>query len=233
MKRLTLLWIMALLSTPTYSQECVVLLHGLAKSKHSMTKLESSLGNDGYATVNYDYPSRSASIKALARTHVKNAIDRCPSSQTIHFVTHSMGGLLVRQYLQEHTLTTLGRVVMLGPPNRGSEIVDQFGHWPGFARIGGPAALELGTDFTQPPLALGDVHFEVGIIAGSRSVNLFLSTLLPGQNDGKVTVNNTKLSGMTDHITLPVTHPFMMRNRSVINQVKQFLSNGHFEHGGG
>jgi hypothetical protein len=107
--------------------------------------------------------------------------------------------------------------------------VDSLRNVPGFERMHGAAGLQLGTDARSVPKALGPAKFEVGIIAGTRSVNLILSKMISGQNDGKVSVRNTKVEGMTDHISLPVTHPFMMRNKKVIRQVIHFLKNGQFE----
>ncbi|MFC3152314.1 esterase/lipase family protein [Litoribrevibacter euphylliae] len=211
-----------------HNNECVVLLHGLAKSKHSMKKLDKALQTAGYATVNYDYPSRSDSIPSLAETHINNALSQCPKALKIHFVTHSMGGILVRQYLADHSIPNLGRVVMLGPPNQGSEVVDKLHNLPGFEWIGGPSSLQLGTQENSTPAQLGPANFELGVIAGSRTANPILSLWLPGSDDGKVTVANTKLEGMKQHIVLPVTHPFMMKNRKVIAQVKHFLAQGQF-----
>jgi len=229
MKRILLFFICSLaFSQTTYSKECVILLHGLAKTNHSMENISSSLVDEGYITVNYDYPSRANSIETLAQTHIKKALKQCPKEATIHFVTHSLGGILVRQYLHANAIPDLGKVVMLGPPNQGSEVVDNLRELPGYARFGGPASLELGTGPDSVPAKLGPANFDLGIIAGSRSINLILSTLLPNQDDGKVSVDNTKLSGMNDHITLPVTHPFMMKNDRVISEIKHFLKNGSF-----
>ena len=229
MKIIRLFFILfAVIAKTAHSEECVILLHGLAKSNHSMEKLAESLADEGYETVNYDYPSRAASIKELATTHVETALKSCPPQATIHFVTHSMGGILVRYYLKDNTIDKLGKVVMLGPPNQGSEVVDKFHDFPGYVWFGGPASIELGTKENSIPLQLGRANFEVGIIAGYRSINPILSTLLPNQDDGKVTVTKTKLIGMKDHIAMPVTHPFMMKNTKVIQQVKNFLKNGFF-----
>ena len=146
----------------------------------------------------------------------------------MHFVTHSLGGILVRQYLAEHSIDNLGRVVMLGPPNKGSEVVDTIGDFPGFHFVNGDAGLQLGTGETSVPNRLGEANFDVGIIAGTRSVNLILSTMIPGTADGKVSVENTRLDGMNDHIEMEVTHPFMMRNDAVIEQVIHYLQTGRF-----
>jgi len=118
---------------------------------------------------------------------------------------------------------------MLGPPNRGSQVVDKFSNVPGYYLINGPAGMQLGTEETSVPNQLGAANFDLGIIAGTRSINLILSSVLPNPDDGKVSVENTKLQGMADHISLPVTHPMMMNSKTVIDQVKYFLKEGRFK----
>lgn len=209
------------------------MLHGLARTEASMNALAEALEAADYLVVNYHYPSTSQTIEELAQRAIEAGTAKCdPGSDTVHFVTHSMGGILVRQYLRDNTIDKLGRVVMLGPPNQGSEVVDKLAEVPGFKLINGPAGLQLGTGQWSVPNSLGPANFEVGVIAGSRSVNLILSALLPDSDDGKVTVENTRLEGMRDHITLPVTHPFMMRNPTVIEQVIYFLRHGTFRNTG-
>lgn len=220
----------ALISTQVKADECVVLLHGLARSDSSMEKLATVLREQGYTAINYGYPSTQHGVETLAEDAVSDALVQCPKGSKIHFVTHSMGGILVREYLHHNTIDNLGRVVMLGPPNKGSQIVDRLKHLVVYKSISGPAGMQLGTDDDSLPYKLGGVNFELGIVAGTRSVNLMLSTLLPGQDDGKVSVENTKIDGMTDHISMPVTHPFMMKNNDVIHQVLNFLQKGRFRH---
>lgn len=218
-----------LVTSQVMADECVILLHGLARSDSSMKTMAAELNDAGYMTVNYDYPSTKFTIEELADEAINDALLFCPSHPTIHFVTHSMGGILVRQYLSQHSIDNLGRVVMLGPPNKGSEVVDNLHNVPGYELINGPAGHQLGTDELSVPNKLGPADFELGIIAGTRSINLILSTMLPETDDGKVTVENTKLKGMKDHIALPVTHPFMMKNQEVIEQVIHFLKSGSFK----
>jgi pimeloyl-ACP methyl ester carboxylesterase len=212
--------------------DCVILLHGLARTERSMAPLRRALERQGYRVINVGYDSRKGDIAGLAGEAITPALDTCADGGRIHFVTHSMGGILLRQYLARHTIENLGRVVMLGPPNKGSEVVDRLRDVPGFHFINGDAGLELGTGEASLPNSLGPANFDLGIIAGTRSVNLILSTLIPGPDDGKVSVENTRLEGMKDHLEMSVTHSFMMRNKAVIDQVIHYLANGRFRRTG-
>ncbi|PIE43785.1 MAG: alpha/beta hydrolase [Gammaproteobacteria bacterium] len=209
--------------------EVVVLLHGLARTRNSLRILEFRLKREGFNTINLSYPSTKKTIEILASETIARALSLCPGGVRIHFVTHSMGGLLIRYYLLNHSIGSLGRVVMLGPPNQGSEVVDRLKDMPGFKLINGKAGVQLGTDANSLPAQLGPVDFELGVIAGSRSISCILSSLLPAQNDGKVSVDSTKVAGMKDHLVLPVTHTFMMNSRVVAAQVSHFLKTGAFE----
>jgi pimeloyl-ACP methyl ester carboxylesterase len=209
--------------------ECVILLHGLARTANSMKKMARALECAGYITLNINYPSTQHPIKYLAASTITKALDQCPKNAVIHFVTHSMGGILLRQYLSEHSISNIGRVVMLGPPNKGSHLVDNLQHIPGFKFINCPAGMQLGTSKLSAPNVLRSAMFELGIIAGTLSLNPLLSLMIPKPNDGKVSVEHTKLEGMTDHIELSVTHSFMMNNNMVISQVLHFLKNGIFK----
>jgi pimeloyl-ACP methyl ester carboxylesterase len=208
--------------------DSVILLHGLSRSDRSMRKLELALLEAGYSVHNVSYASTRKHIEQLAEEAIGPALKLCPAERKLHFVTHSLGGILVRQYLSHHEIENLGRVVMLGPPNKGSEVVDKLRDFPGFHFINGDAGLELGTGESSVPNRLGAANFDLGIIAGTRSINLLLSRMIAGVDDGKVSVENTKLEGMHDHLEMEVTHPFMMRNSKVIEQVIYYLENGRF-----
>lgn len=208
--------------------ECVILLHGLARSEDSMNKLAGELEKQGFNVQNIGYESRKYTIDTLANMAIDPALEKCGLVDSVSFVTHSMGGILVRQYLSHTVIPNLNKVVMLGPPNKGSEVVDTLGKFPGFHFINGDAGLQLGTGTTSIPNLLGAANFDLGVIAGSRSVNLILSTIIPGSDDGKVSIENTKIAGMQDHIVMPVTHTFMMQNTHVIEQVIHYLKVGEF-----
>ncbi|MEM6710231.1 MAG: alpha/beta fold hydrolase [Pseudomonadota bacterium] len=211
--------------------ECVVLLHGLARTASSMVPIERALTAAGYRVANVEYPSRTAPIEVLAPLAVDQGLDSCrqDAAPTVHFVTHSLGGILVRQYLRHRTIDNLGRVVMLAPPNQGSEVVDNWRSVPGFGALNGPAGLQLGTDAGSVPRSLGPVTYPVGIIAGNRTLNPLLSLSLPNPDDGKVSVERTKVDGMLDFLIVPHTHTFIMRSTAVIHQIKHFLVHGSFE----
>lgn len=213
------------------NKECVILLHGWGRSDKSMLIISMALQHAGYEVVNIDYPSNDKTIGELSEQAVGEGIRQCEAlnASKIHFVAYSLGGILVRHYFKNRTLDKLGRVVMLGTPNKGSEVIDHYRKMYLFRQLAGPAGLALGTSSADVPNTLGAVKFELGVIAGSMSINPFLSLLLPGDDDGKVSVDSTKVEGMKDHIKLPTTHPTMLMSPSVIKQILCFLRTGSFE----
>lgn len=214
-----------------HAGECVVLLHGLARSSLAMERMKWFLEENGYKVANIDYPSRDHKIEELAPIAVEAGLDECAamnSNERIHFVTHSLGGILVRYYFSEHELPSLGRVVMLGPPNQGSKAVDELQSWPGFEWLNGPAGYQLGKGPESIPLQLGAPAFEFAVIAGDESIDPVTSAVLDDPDDGRVSVSDTKLDGMSDFRLVGVSHAFMMQSSEIFVLVRAFLATGQF-----
>ena len=210
----------------------VIVLHGLVRSAAAMNKIAEALNQNGYTVCNLQYPSRQGTISKLAINSVYPEIQKClPDAQerSLNFVTHSMGGIIVRQ-LASSTDLKLNRVVMLSPPNQGSELVDKLKVIPFFKFINGEAGLSLGTSADSVPNSLGRVDFTTGIITGDRSLNPFYSYLIPGADDGKVAVASAKVSGMQDFLVVPHSHSFIMNSPVAIEQTIYFLDHGKFNH---
>ena len=231
-KLLSTFALIVVVSAPARGEDCVVFLHGLARTSASMEKAAATFKNSGYAIVNVDYPSRFFPIEKLAPLAIEAGLEKCPAESVVHFVTHSLGGILVRYYLQQNDISNLGRVLMFAPPNKGSEVVDSLRHFPGFGAINGPAGYQLGTGEDSIPLMLGPVDYEVGVIAGTRTFNPILSQYLKNPDDGKISVENTKVTGMTDFLVVPHSHPFIMKSSDAIEQAFSFIETGQFEHEG-
>ena len=192
--------------------------------------MQAALQAAGFATLNQDYASRRNALEALAEDihpSIQRFADRVDGS--IHFVCHSMGGLLARVYIARYRPKRLGHVVMLGTPNSGSEIADRLGHLMLYRAFFGPAGQQLGTKRDATIEALfPPVDYPVGIIAGDRSIYPITSAFLPKPHDGRVSVENTKLDGMADHIIIPASHPWLVRNSTAIAQTIAFLRDGRF-----
>lgn len=218
---------------PNNATEVVVLLHGIFRSKYDMIPLENFLKRHGFSTLNISYPSRKKSLESLAaflHDSIKNN-PVCQHSSRIHFVTHSMGGLVVRYYVEIYKPSKLGKVVMFAPPNSGSEFADWLSDNRLFSRLYkilyGPAGEQLKTLYEHID---GPITYSLGIIAGNRSYVPITNFILPGEHDGTVPVARTTLHGQQDHIVLPITHTFIMFSKIVMQQTLHFLQHGKFQH---
>lgn len=213
------------------ADECVIVLHGLARTSSSMAAMAEALDDAGFSAVNIDYPSREYPIEELAPMAIGKGLALCEAagaSEKIHFVGHSLGGILVRKYLKDNEIERLGRVVMLGPPNQGSRAADELGDLPGMDWLNGPAGRQLGKGPDSVPLALGPANFELGVIAGNRTIDPITSAVLDDPDDGKVSVADTRLDGMDDFVVVEHSHAFMMRLEKPIELTIRFLKTGSF-----
>lgn len=212
----------------------VVLLHGIGRTSRSLDRLEGALQDRDYDTLSITYPSRRLPLEDLAVWLREVALDSSfwdEATGRIHFAAYSMGGLLTRYYLDRYRSEIprhkLGRVVMMGTPHQGSAVAD-FWHrtWP-YRRFYGPAGQQLTTQamkqVTMRP------YYELGVIAGTAGWPYADSWfLIPGESDGRVSVDSTKIEGMKDHVCVPATHTFIMNRPDVHMQVAAFLKNGAF-----
>jgi len=214
-------------------QDVVVLLHGMGRGTLSMKRIEWALVNRGYRVVNLGYPSTRYAVEHVARSHLAPALRKLelPPGGRVHFVTHSLGAIVLRQQLATEPLPNLGRVVMLGPPNGGSEIADALKRGRFLRLFTGPSGQQLGTSGEDLPRKLGPARFELGVIAGDRSLNPFFSRRLPRPHDGKVSVESTRLEGMSDFLVVHCSHTFLPWRKSVVRQVVSFLETGAFSRG--
>lgn len=195
----------------------VVLVHGLGRSAKSMRKAAHVLSEKGYETVNLNYPSRSDTIENLSEKYLKEAIEQTCTDirKKIHFVTHSMGGMMVRYHLSKNRVQNLGRLVMLAPPNKGSKYADTYSKYRISPFIFGRALRQMTGEKNSMPNTLPEPTYEIGVIAGL--------------NDGKVTIEQTKLEGMADFLVVPETHTFIMNSDEVIEATHNFFQKGKFK----
>ena len=208
----------------------VVLLHGIAMGSWTLKKLERALRRRGFATLNLDYASRKKPLEQLAEDiHAPVQAFASRLDSPIHFVGHSMGGLLARMYVANYRPERLGRVVLLGTPNGGSEIADVLEKLAIYRWFFGPAGAQLTTHPENSLASLPPLDYPVGVVAGNLSIYPSSLFLLPRPNDGRVSVESAKLADMADHIVIRATHPWLTRHRVAIEQTVAFLNAGRFD----
>jgi len=214
---------------PAPEAELVVLLHGLGRSERTMAPLAAYLEEHGFRTENIGYASTKWPIRELTET-LHEELQRCclDADRRLDFVTHSLGGILVRAYVALYPPENMGRVVMLSPPNKGSELADAVREtW--LADINPvPAVDELGTNPDSVPNLLGPVSFELGVITGDESWHPLGAIVIEGENDGVVSVESAQVEGMKTFLVAPTNHTFIMRDPEVAKQVVHFLRTGEF-----
>ena len=218
----------ALAQEVTPRNEQVVLLHGIARSASHMEALAMLLKSEGYSVLNLDYPSTDHPLDVLASMVASEVGKKTRADQPVHFVGYSMGGIVTRAVLNKYRPDNLGRVVQLASPNGGSEIADFLKENWLYETFYGPAGQQLVTQDAGIADLLGDVEYELGVIAGNSTIDPVSSAIIPGDDDGKVSVESTKVDGMRDHIVVAATHTFFPDNKEVQTQTVRFLKTGWF-----
>lgn len=217
---------------PPPCEETVVLLHGLARTPRSMLGAGLWFRRAGYRVEYVGYPSRKVSIEKAIREHVSPSLDKIaarPGAGTLHFVTHSLGGILFRAWAaQRPEGFPLGRSVLLAPPNNGCEIVDHLGDWVVAKKIMGPVLQELGTKKNSTPKRLGAAPPETAVIMGDRASLPFFRKWLGPESDGVVSVTGGRIPGLKDFAVMPAGHTWIMWRPWILTAAEHFIREGHF-----
>lgn len=210
-------------------EDYVVLVHGLGRTRWSLMVPFLRLRRAGFRPLGITYPSRRYPIQDLARY----VADRLPVDDRVklHFLTHSLGGLVVRYVLHRLRPPQLGRVVMLAPPNQGSQLSARLQHNLIYRLLTGPAGQQLAAGPQAMTDLLGGVDYELGVMIGERRKNWLLPDL-PAPHDGKVTHQEAKVTGMKDFLVVPRGHTFIMSDVNVVDQAIHFFRHGTFDRSG-
>lgn len=207
----------------------VILLHGIFRTDRHMRRLANHLAKEGFDVINLRYPSTRHALEILTEQIWKEIERRTPEPKPRHFVGYSMGALLVRAILHRYRSQRLGRVVLLAPPNQGSEVADALKSWRLYRWLYGPAGQQLITDQRAISHLFGPVDYELGILAGDRAIDPIGARIIGGANDGKVAVERTRLEGMKEHRVVHASHTFFPGCREVLARTARFLRTGSFD----
>ena len=209
----------------------VIVLHGLGEGRRSMQPLVAHLRASLDATVlAFGYASTSSAIADHGRA-LAAVVRALPGADRISFVGHSLGNLVVRSWMGQADagdLDRLDRMVMLGPPNQGSELAQLAARFPMPATLSTGAARDLAIDWHRVAPTLPAPPCPFGIVAGGRGDDDGYSMVLAGDDDAVVRVEETRLAGEDDFLLVPVHHAAMMKNTAVQRAVTSFLSTGRF-----
>jgi triacylglycerol lipase len=212
--------------------ETVVLLHGLARTPRSMLGAGLWFQRAGFQVAYVGYPSRKTGIAEAVRSHVAPKLAEIAARRgagRIHFITHSLGGIVFRAWAAGYAENyPLGRAVLLAPPNQGSEIVDRLGGWFVARQIMGPVLQELGTGENSTPRRLGAVPAETGVIMGDQANLPFFRQWLGPESDGVVTVKGGRVEGIQDFLVVPAGHTWIMWRPGVLAAAEHFIRHGRF-----
>lgn len=212
-------------------KQLVILIHGMGRTRFSMRSLEKYFKDEGYLVINETYDSRSKSIETIAVEHIGPLLSSIDSDEyeAIHFVTHSLGGIMLRYYLSHHSIKKLGRIVMIAPPNQGSEVAELYKDKLWYKLATGKPGQQLYINNNPLFEQLKPVPADVGIMIGTKSSDPWFNHAFAGPHDGKVSVESARLPEMKDFITVDHGHTFIMNNKKVQQQIAHFLQHGIFE----
>lgn len=207
--------------------EAIIFIHGMGRKHHSFRKLQKEAKRRGYITYNQTYSSTKQKVEYSSKQYIEKALDslKVHAPTKVHFVTHSLGGILIRYYLSHYTIKNLGAIAMLAPPNQGSHITERYKNLFWYKTATGVAGQQLGISNNQLLKSLKPINTKLLIIAGSRSSDPWFNSVFDEPHDGKVSVRATKLAEPHKHITVDAGHTFIMNNAEVQKHIFEFLSN--------
>lgn len=213
-------------------KQLVILLHGMGRTHFSMRSLEKYFKRQGYEVLNESYDSRTTPIEVIAVEHIGKLLGSIESDEyeAIHFVTHSLGGIMLRYYLSHHTIHKLGRIVMIAPPNQGSEVAELYRDKLWYRLATGKPGQQLYMHNNPLLRELKPMPTDVGIMIGTKSSDPWFNHAFAGPHDGKVSVQSARLPEMKDFITVDHGHTFIMNNKKIQQNIKYFLQHGIFDH---
>jgi len=215
----------------------VIALHGLGNSRAAMSRLANYLRKDGdFEVLLVSYASTRADIETHAESLAK-VVESLGEVREINFVAHSLGNLVLRHYLADHTDEAHGkqpdprikRIVMLGPPNQGARLAVLLKGLPLFPQVVGPSGQQLAEEWEEVSRHLATPNCEFGILAGGRGDDRGMNPWVPGDDDLIVRVEETQLLGARDYRILPSYHRQLLGDAKVHEYTQRFLRHGWFE----
>ena len=213
------------------SGKAVILVHGIIRSSKSFDPMKARLKQSGYQVFGFDYPSTRVDIPSSAK-YLRRCVESLEGIEEINFVVHSMGGLVVRASLEEGHDPRMHRMVMLGVPNLGAHMANLMQKNFFYRTLYGPAGQQLVKDTEGLIARLPTPDFEFALISGARGTPNGYNPLVPGDDDGTVALESTKLPGACDLLTVNSMHSFMMNDAQVIDCTERFLQTGALRESG-
>lgn len=214
------------------NNDYIVILHGLRRSLKHMKKISAALHKENYNILQISYPSTLYPLDELIKMvleEIGKYISINDKKIKVHFVGHSLGGLIIRGLIKNNFIYNLGRIVMIGTPNQGNIFADYFTGYGIFEYLHGPVSEQLISDQKEFKHLFGEIRSELGIIAGNKVGNYYLGYLLQDANDGRVCVCDTILKGSKEHIIIHESHDELQTNPTVIQKTVNFIKNGKFK----